>query len=140
MVLSNANPPSRQFILDNYDDLPRVTAFLHAHRSAWHTSGNIDGLIQHLNWDARGYFNLAEPGIRTTMHINVTKGEENAPWGWMGNNRPADGNNDFKKQANDLINFWDRFMKPEIAPVTPKWVAATCCAQVLYAVFHLHLP
>jgi hypothetical protein len=123
--------PCRQFILDNYDDLPRVTAFLHPHRSAWHTSGNIDPLIQHLNWDARGYFNLADPGLRTFLHTNVTKDEEHAPMGWMGGNRPADGNTEYEKQATDLTKFWDKFMKPEIATVTPKWIAGTCCAQVL---------
>jgi hypothetical protein len=87
--------------------------------------------LQHLNWDVRGYFNLADGGIRTYLHTNVTAEQKNAPAGWMGA-RAKDGDTAFLKQATDLNAFWSRFLVPRLAPSIPEWVAGTCCAQVTF--------
>lgn len=50
------------FIIDNYDNLPLFTYFIHGHETGWHQPENITDKIQALNFTALaedGYTNLA---------------------------------------------------------------------------------
>jgi hypothetical protein len=49
------------FIIDNYEDLPWATVFIHGHREAWHQEDELDSLLNELNLQAlakAGYINL----------------------------------------------------------------------------------
>lgn len=46
-----------KYIIDNYDNLPDNTIFVHAHRISWHQSDYIDNLINKLDLN-QDYYNL----------------------------------------------------------------------------------
>ena len=46
-----------EYIIKNYNNLHDYTIFLHAHRSAWHHTGNIDNTINNLIFE-HGYMNI----------------------------------------------------------------------------------
>jgi len=51
-----------QFIIDNYNNLPNYTAFVHGHRTSHHIKGNTDDVINNLVFD-KDYFNFADAPV-----------------------------------------------------------------------------
>ena len=47
--------PYLKFIVDHYDRLPKYTAFIHAHRNAWHNNQDMAELLRNLYWGKYQY-------------------------------------------------------------------------------------
>jgi hypothetical protein len=106
------------YIIDNYESLPDISIFLHAHRQAWHTnellSNDAVQLISRLSLERvirEGYMNLRchwEPGCPAWMHPGSVEEDIN------------------KMEQTSLARAWkDLFPGDEI----PKVLAQPCCAQ-----------
>ena len=109
-----------KYIVDNYDALPDHTAFLHAHRSSWH-SPDIVPLIRNLNWNTAPFFNLAQHTLNNTIYMNLTGTPDRpAP--------PAEGKEDMLVDNGHIKKFWSECLEGEMGPVPP-WIVDQCCAQ-----------
>ncbi|KAF1958850.1 hypothetical protein CC80DRAFT_441568 [Byssothecium circinans] len=106
------------WIIDNYDDLPDVAVFLHAHQHTWHNDDllghDASQMIQRLNrarvW-REGYINMRcswFPGCPEWMHPHETK--------WDGN----------KQEQTHLAKSWSELFPFD--PV-PEVLAQPCSAQ-----------
>lgn len=51
-------PMYLQFILDHWDKLPERTVFCHHHETDWTQEHPLSFIINHLNWQAGGYFSI----------------------------------------------------------------------------------
>ncbi|OJD18778.1 hypothetical protein AJ78_01249 [Emergomyces pasteurianus Ep9510] len=133
------------YIIDNYHNLPRTIAFLHAHRSgylrAWHVDAPLHDnaialrLLQLDYVQLTGYVNLRcnwNPGCikahRINLHVTdkvwmeVFAGTGTAPWNQSSSSSTMVGGS--PPDANDDNN------RPLLQPMDkPKEVAAACCAQ-----------
>ncbi|KAK3207838.1 hypothetical protein GRF29_96g559142 [Pseudopithomyces chartarum] len=110
------------YMIDNYDDLPDSTVFMHAHRHAWHNNNLVmqDALamLKRLNHDrvARmGYMNVRchhEPGCPDWIHMD----------------RPG-GDFDFFKKPEEI--YWRKSIWDELHPgaPVPQSLSGVCCAQ-----------
>lgn len=107
------------YIIDNYDDLPWVSIFIHGHRNAWHQEDDVVMLLRRLNKTASaeaGYISLrcdwypsCAAEIRSIDHDAIV-------WG-PGVNRQA---------AEDAIaGDWKQLFPGETLPHT---IASQCCA------------
>ena len=46
------------YIINNYDNLPDSNLFVHGHHESWHQKSNLNGIVEHLNWDYNSFANL----------------------------------------------------------------------------------
>ncbi|KAH8701004.1 hypothetical protein BGW36DRAFT_139297 [Talaromyces proteolyticus] len=106
------------YIIDNYDNLPDVMAFMHAHRTGWHNEEIFDfdalEMINHLSMERvtrEGYMNmrcLLAPGCPDWLHPGMLQ---------------EDGQ---KKEEFLIAQAWSEIF-PDI-PV-PQVLAQPCCGQ-----------
>lgn len=59
-----------KYIIDNYAQLEDKILFVHAHRTSWHHNGNVDDIINNLDWK-HDYFNINKCNI-----LPLTSGDE----------------------------------------------------------------
>ncbi|KAF2640228.1 hypothetical protein P280DRAFT_490571 [Massarina eburnea CBS 473.64] len=110
------------YMIDNYDELPDTTIFMHAHQRAWHNNlllgQDAAPMIRRLNHErvARmGYMNVRchhEPGCPDWIHMD----------------RPG-GDFDFFRKPEEI--HWRRHIWEEIHPGAPIpfSLSGVCCAQ-----------
>ena len=106
------------YIVDNYDALPAVSIFVHAHRNAWHNNDLLDSDmvkgIRRLQSDQvqkDGYMNLRchqQPGCSDNLHLDATK------------------ENGHKPEVLIFRKVWSQLHPGD--PL-PKTLSAPCCAQ-----------
>jgi hypothetical protein len=106
------------FIIDNYDELPDICIFLHAHRYSWHNDELLNNdaveMIQRLSSDRvmrEGYINMRcswGPGCPDWMHPGVVEEDVN------------------KQEEVMLAKSWSELFPWD--PV-PDVLAQPCCAQ-----------
>ncbi|KAJ3147719.1 hypothetical protein HDU86_007894 [Geranomyces michiganensis] len=100
-----------KFILDNYDCLPDKTAFVHGHRTSWHTAKPMDKILNEMSWDRAEFFKLPA----------AVRGKTDVA------RYPPDRS--IKESVPvELHIFWNRWFKAKYGPV-PQRVEAQCCAQ-----------
>ncbi|KAJ3013319.1 hypothetical protein HKX48_005824 [Thoreauomyces humboldtii] len=100
-----------KFIIDNYDCLPKKTAFVHAHRTSWHTGRPMDEILNTMDWDRAEFFKL--PSDRRGQ-TEVAK-------------YPADRSKG-EDVPIEIHIFWLRWLKQKYGPA-PERIDAACCAQ-----------
>jgi Protein of unknown function (DUF3431) len=54
----NEVPHYLSYIIDNYDNLPEKTLFLHGHWNSYHQEFPSADIINKINWDAADYFSI----------------------------------------------------------------------------------
>ncbi|KAK4508447.1 hypothetical protein PRZ48_002185 [Zasmidium cellare] len=106
------------YIIDNYENLPDVAIFMHAHRFAWHNNEIMDTdaaqMVRHLSPERvtrEGYMNLRchwDPGCPDHIHPGETQ-------------RNAD-----KQEEVILAECWEELFPFEPIPTV---LAQPCCAQ-----------
>ena len=106
------------YIIDNYDALPSVSIFAHAHRITWHNNDLLDSdmvkAIRRLNLgyvQEHGYMNLrchAQPGCRDNLHLDATEKDANKP---------------------EVMVFREVWSQLHPDKPLPKTLSAPCCAQ-----------
>jgi hypothetical protein len=118
-----------RFILDNYDNLPDHMAFIHAHRTSRHVDDMVP-LLQHLKWDADGFFNL---NVRYMYGRFQKKLLEEAEVEYGSGNVLEDPI--WQKKYHTLAQtayirqFWRDYLTPYYNETFPDVVASPCCAQ-----------
>ena len=75
------------FIIDNYENLPDISVFVHSHQVAYHNNDLLDSdmpkmirRLNHAHVKKQGYFNLRchhEPGCPNWIHTNKTEQDTN---------------------------------------------------------------
>ncbi|KAJ3147428.1 hypothetical protein HDU86_007978 [Geranomyces michiganensis] len=100
-----------KFILDNYDCLPDRTAFVHGHRTSWHTSRPMDEILNTMDWNRAEFFKLP---ARNRGKTEVAK---YAPDRSIEESVPV-----------EVHIFWNRWLQEKYGPV-PERLEAQCCAQ-----------
>ncbi|KAF2856773.1 hypothetical protein T440DRAFT_503428 [Plenodomus tracheiphilus IPT5] len=106
------------WIIDNYDNLPDITLFMHAHQLAWHNDDLLDGnahlLITRLSrqrvW-REGFVNM-----RCSWHPGCPD------WIHPGNTDP----NPFKEEEHLIGKSWSELFPLDEVPTV---LATPCCAQ-----------
>jgi hypothetical protein len=106
------------FIIEHYDKLPDIVAFMHSHQFAWHNEeifgGNAAEMLRRLNVARvvrEGYMNLRciwEPGCPDWMHPGTSE------------------ENELKQEETMLARSWGEIFPDD--PV-PQVLAQPCCAQ-----------
>lgn len=108
------------YIIDNYDELPWASVFIHGHRNAWHQEDDVVMLLRRLNMTALaeiGYISLrcdwypsCAAEIRPIDHDAIV-------WGPGVNRQEAE---------NAIAGNWKQLFPGETLPHT---IASQCCAQ-----------
>lgn len=106
------------YIIDNYDRLADGNVFLHGHYQSWHQKSDLNGIVENINWDYDGFYNLRCVSKGAFPHICST--QYPIP-GWR--------NSDDKYQRT-FGRVWDNVMKPYgFGDELPKQITTNCCAQ-----------
>jgi len=100
-----------KFIIDHYDRLPNMTAFVHGHRHTWHNTRDILDILLNLRWHKNEY-----------MDFNIGP---NNPFWQVANPR---SNTDYRVIGEQ----WDAFYK-EFFGEMPNSFSFYCCAQFAVA-------
>eukprot|EP00995_Heteronema_vittatum_P004661 NODE_1725_length_901_cov_318.781690_g1201_i0.p1 GENE.NODE_1725_length_901_cov_318.781690_g1201_i0~~NODE_1725_length_901_cov_318.781690_g1201_i0.p1 ORF type:complete len:183 (+),score=48.73 NODE_1725_length_901_cov_318.781690_g1201_i0:301-849(+) len=104
-----------RFILECWDSLPESTAFLHAHRSSWHSS-DIVTLLRHLRWDRRA------PYVSLNLHMGqMTQKAADQAMVFYGRLTQNEVGGLF------LTRVWRQLFQQELGPYQP--IARHICAQ-----------
>lgn len=111
-----------QYIIENYDNLPERTAFIHPHQYPWHSRPSMSSILQHLNWEFRDYFSLNT----VSLWYAVAEGHHDIYGG-------ATLDDDFHRFHGQEIGgkirqFWEMLLLDELGPV-PEYIRSRCCAQ-----------
>lgn len=114
------------YMIDHYDNLPDVSIFVHAHRSAWHT-GELLG-------------NDAVPLLRRLRLSHITRvGYANlrCSWGpgcpdWL---HPGVGGDKFKPEQGAIAAAWGELFPGYPVPAT---LASPCCSQFALSRERIH--
>ena len=108
------------FIIDNYDNLPEYTAFVHGHEKSWHQEADLVQLLESVRFyalDETGYVSLrcdwfpsCPAEIRPVAHDATV-------WGPGVHRQDAE---------DGIVEVWPVFF-PGVA--LPETIASQCCAQ-----------
>eukprot|EP00242_Pyramimonas_sp_CCMP2087_P001595 CAMPEP_0198231236 /NCGR_PEP_ID=MMETSP1445-20131203/115094_1 /TAXON_ID=36898 /ORGANISM="Pyramimonas sp., Strain CCMP2087" /LENGTH=323 /DNA_ID=CAMNT_0043911837 /DNA_START=150 /DNA_END=1121 /DNA_ORIENTATION=+ len=124
-----------KFILDQYDTLPPVVAFIHAHRKSWHQIDMVETL--------RHFLTVGDNSTWGYMSLNdATKPGGGVMKGWQSANvtkqtQPLTCYTEFSKGPNkeprsneyaDLRKFWAVLYGQYLGPM-PERIYQDCCAQ-----------
>ncbi|MCJ1241639.1 hypothetical protein MMC14_009645 [Varicellaria rhodocarpa] len=126
-----------QYIVEHYDDLPDVVAFVHGHQDAPHMPDKLV-LLKNLRWTAFGYANL--------RYTNVTFDL----WGrwtgdWLCPQHPLDPPPSDEiiwdalrvNQSQLFADVWHELFEGPIGPV-PQYVHSPCCAEFVVSKERIH--
>jgi len=120
VIPNNGNEASvyLKFIIDHFDRLPNMTAFVHGHRNSWHTSRDIDDILINLRWHDHSY-----------MDFNVGHGFPR----WQ-EAHPKTSNGDHRV----IREQWNEFYKEYLGEM-PDQLNFYCCAQFAVSRERIHL-
>lgn len=97
-----------KFILDNYDNLPEYTVFIHGHKDAWHQSkGNVLDLLDKAKFENYKFISL------NFHYINRNERE-----------------NEHGK-IHKIKELWEEHFKPYLNIECPDTFSYDCCAQFI---------
>lgn len=140
----NEATPYLQYIIDNYNNLPKSVVFSHGHKRAWHLEDKVR-ILRTLRWGELGFANL--------RHANMVCPEVwnckwlRLDWRWNGNwlhprdwdnqtrlQEPADemhGLPDHEHGDSWLISrYWEDAFAGALGPL-PEEVTSPCCSEFL---------
>ncbi|KAF2134394.1 hypothetical protein P153DRAFT_304666 [Dothidotthia symphoricarpi CBS 119687] len=110
------------YIIDNYNDLPDTSLFMHSHRHAWHNN-------QLMGIDAAQIVNRLNHGRVARMgYMNVRCHHDPGCPDWIHMDRPG-GDFDFFRKPEEI--YWRKSIWEEIHPGAsiPPSLSGICCAQ-----------
>ncbi|KAJ3010016.1 hypothetical protein HKX48_007630 [Thoreauomyces humboldtii] len=111
-----------KFLLDNYDCLPDRTAFVHAHRTSWHTPKPMDKILNTLDWTRAEFYKLPAT-LRGKTDVARYK---------------PDRKTEEASVPVEIHIFWNRWFKERYGPA-PEKLEAMCCAQFVVSRDRVHL-
>lgn len=122
-----------KYILDNYEDLRPVTAFIHAHRAAWHHRDMVHTLRYVHEAPRWGYMRLNDATEAGGSHLDPTWAADDVSM----QSQPMDCYSESAQGLNaenrrltyaDISRVWRRVFEEHLGPL-PEVIHHDCCAQ-----------